>query len=83
MGRSRGGGRAGPTGARPAAPARPHEPADKAGDLGRQMAENHAAAVAEAFAVLDPDQQQWASALLDANDFDPPTVESVKAAQKK
>jgi hypothetical protein len=83
MGRGRGGGRAGPTGARPAVQARPHEPSDKAGDLRRQMAENHAAAVAEAFAGLDPDQQQAASALLDANDFDPPTVESVEAAQKE
>jgi hypothetical protein len=77
----RGGGRGAPGGAAQPAAAHQHPQNDKAASLRAEMAQNHDAAVAEAFSLLDDDQQQRASQLLDANDFDPPTVESVNAAK--
>jgi hypothetical protein len=62
------------------AQARPHS--DQAETLRAQMADNHAAAVARAFSVLDDAQQERAARLLDENDFEPPTVDSVRAARQ-
>jgi hypothetical protein len=53
--------------------------ADKADGVQKEMAANHEAAVAEAFAVLDDQQQQRAAQLLDQNDYDPPSVDNVQA----
>jgi hypothetical protein len=85
MGRGMGGGmggasrgRGGPSGEGTQAPSHAHT--DQAQTVRAQMAENHAAAVAKAFSVLDDTQQVRASKLLDDNDFDPPSVESVRAA---
>jgi len=84
----RGGGRGGMAGGRsgrqgrprPQAPARPHP--DQAETLRARMADNHAAAVARAFGVLDEAQQDRAAQLLDENDFEPPTVDDVRAARQ-
>jgi hypothetical protein len=65
-----------PASTSPPTTARPHS--DQAQAVRAQMAENHAAAVARAFSVLDNTQQEKASRLLDENDFEPPTVESVQ-----
>ena len=68
----------GTSGAPAAQPARAHD--DPAGTARAKMADNHAAAVARAFAVLDDAQQERAARLLDENDFEPPSVEDVRAA---
>jgi hypothetical protein len=68
----------GTNGAPAAQPARTHD--DQAGTARAKMADNHAAAVARAFAVLDDAQQGRAARLLDENDFEPPSVEDVRAA---
>jgi hypothetical protein len=75
-GRGRGGS---PRPAPATAQARPHS--DQAQAVRAQMADNHAAAVARAFAILDDAQQEKAARLLDENDFDPPAVDSVRAAR--
>jgi hypothetical protein len=75
-GRGRGG-----SGGSSQAPAAHTQQSDKAGSTRKEMAENHADAVADAFSVLDDHQQQRAAKLLDENDFDPPSVESVRTAK--
>jgi hypothetical protein len=77
-GRYRQGRPSAPSGTTPAQPARAHD--DQAGTVRARMADNHAAAVARAFAVLDDAQQERAARLLDENDFEPPSVEDVRAA---
>jgi hypothetical protein len=86
----RGGGRGGMGGGRSGRQGRPtgtsqtaaRPPSGQAEKLRAQMADNHAAAVARAFTVLDDAQQEKAARLLDANDFEPPTVDSVHAAKQ-
>jgi hypothetical protein len=74
----RGGGRGGMGRGRQGRPAS----SDQAQTVRAQMADNHAAAVARAFAALDEAQQERAARLLDENDFEPPSVDSVRAAKQ-
>lgn len=77
-----GGGMGGSRGRRAAMNARAHAtpaPAPRRGPVSKEMEENQEAAVAEAFSLLDDQQQQRAARLLDDNDLDPPSVDSVQS----